>query len=298
MKKIIAVCLLLLAFIPASATRSLDRVRDFGENPGKLTMFHYLPANMDSTEEYPLVLILHGSMLSARSMKRCGGWNKLADSLGVLLLYPQQRFTNNIARAFSVHFNNDMKKLNKEILSVRNMIMHMRKTYPVDHENIYITGLSAGGSMSHVMLHAYPQLFGAAALIAAPSAMPLKNDQFSGPLPRLAVIQGKRDKIVTPENASGIMEQWRKAYGFDINATDTVENYRGNPHLTAYSYKKGNETRLIRLDAAKTGHQMLIDPGKSVDKGGKRSVYSKDIDFHLPWWIMDFFGLTDRKPER
>lgn len=292
MKKL-TVFLLLLLSLSASTATAIDRISDFGENPGKLTMFHYLPADIDSTEKHPLVLVLHGMMLSARSMKRCGGWNKLADSLEVFLLYPQQRFTNNIGRAFSVHFNDDLKKLHKEIRSIRNMISYMLDNYPVDPERIYITGLSAGGSMSNVMLHAYPQLFRAGALIAAPSTMPLKDRQLPEPLPRIAVIQGKRDRTVTPENATHIMKEWKAAKNFTDEDADTVKNYLGNPHLRARIYKKENKIHLLRLDAEKTGHQMLTDPGDAVDKGGKWCIYSKNIAFHLPYWIMDFFGLTD-----
>jgi hypothetical protein len=45
-------------------------------------------------------------------------------------------------------------------------------------------------------------------------------------------------------------------------------------------------------NADRTGHQMLIDPGPSLQEGGRSCIYSKDIDFYLPGWIMDFFGLT------
>ena len=291
MKKLILV-LVLFMLAAAAPGRGLERIRDFGDDPGRLRMFIHTPANVDSTKQYPLVCILHGSMLSAYSMKHCGGWNTLADSRGVYLLYPEQRFTNNIVRAFSVHFNRNGEKLRAETRSIRNMIHYMLEHYPLDRQEVYITGLSAGASMSHVMLYAFPDLFRAAALIAAPATMPLDTVSLSSPLPRVAVIQGERDRMVPPENADAIMRRWRKAYGFSREHVDTLRDYLGNTDLTAYRYEKDGRISLIRIDADRTGHQMLIDPGPSPQEGGRRCIYSKDIDFYLPGWIMDFFGLT------
>lgn len=291
MKKFLVFIALLSAFSLLIAL-PFEKVRDFGENPGNLRMFQYTPADADLSKARPLVLVLHGSMLSARSISLCGGWNKLADALDFSIIYPEQRFSNNVVRAFNVRFGRPEKKLEKETLSMRHMIGYMQENYHIDPDRIYITGLSAGGSMSNAMLYRYPELFEAAALIAAPSVMPLEMPSSAAKLPRVAVIQGNNDKVVPPENADALMEQWTALFGFEPEKGRVIENYLGNPLLTARVYTKDSRAVLIRLDAEETGHQLLIDPGNGPDQGGSWSVYSKDIDFHLPRWIISFFGLT------
>jgi len=49
---------------------------------------------------------------------------------------------------------------------------------------------------------------------------------------------------------------------------------------------------LVRLDLARTGHILLVDPGKGLKMGGQYSLFTKDVNFHLPYWISEFFGLT------
>ncbi|MBW6457859.1 MAG: PHB depolymerase family esterase [FCB group bacterium] len=273
------------------------RVRDFGENPGRLRMYRYIPAGLDSTQRYPLVLVLHGSMLSAGIMHRNDGWGKQADSLKFMLLYPDQRFGNNPVRAFNVRFGRDRNALEQEAVSIIGMIAYMKEHYPVDPRRIYITGLSAGGSMSNVMLLLYPEYFRAGALIAAPSWLPEAMEIAEGPFPRIAVIQGNSDDVVPPHHADVLTEQWAKIFGLDPMNYMPVRNYNDNPRLTLRSYEKDGDTLLIRLDMATVGHQMAIVPGNSLHRGGRHSVYSIDIGFHLPWWILQFFGITEQKDQ-
>jgi feruloyl esterase len=273
------------------------RVRDFGDNPGRLRMFRYVPAGLDSTRRYPMLLVLHGSMLSAGVMHRNDGWSKQADSMKFMLLYPDQRFMNNPVRAFNVRFGRKRTVLELEARSIIGMIEYMKQHYPVDPQRVCVTGLSAGGSMSNVLLLLYPEYFRAGALIAAPSWMPEDLDIAEGPFPRVAVIQGNRDEVVTPDHADALIEQWAKIFGLNPMAYERINGYMGNPHLTLRRYEKEDNIPLLRLDMEMVGHQMAIVPGDSLQQGGRHSIYSKDIGFHLPWWILQFFGITEQKDQ-
>ena len=169
----------------------LEHIPDFGDNPGHLRMFIHVPEDLDPEKQRPLVLILHGSGQTAKVLASASGFNKLADSLDFIVVYPDQPFYNNLLTAFSFYMPGKMKKDAGETASIKNMIIHMRKNYPIDRERIFITGMSAGAAMANVMLNAYPELFAAGALLAAPSNLYEEiNPQCKSPSLRIAIIHG------------------------------------------------------------------------------------------------------------
>jgi feruloyl esterase len=104
----------------------------------------------------------------------------------------------------------------------------------IDRRRIFITGLSAGGAMTSVMLACYPEVFAGGAIIAglpygaaatvqqafemmfqSPSRSPQewgdlvrKASSHRGRWPRVSVWHGNDDKTVIPSNALEILKQW------------------------------------------------------------------------------------------
>ena len=114
------------------------------------------------------------------------------------------------------------------------MIARMVTDHAIDAHSIFVTGLSAGGAMTSVMLATYPEIFAGGAIIAglpfgvatnvreALSGM-LQSPSRSagelgdlvrhasghkGPWPRLSVWHGSADRTVNPANADEIVKQW------------------------------------------------------------------------------------------
>jgi poly(3-hydroxybutyrate) depolymerase len=291
-KNYLSVLLLLVCgFLEA---HSLERVQDFGPNPGHLRMFQYIPASVVLDEPCPLVLILHGSAQTAHTLSRGSGFNKLADSLGFIAIYPDQPIYNNLITAFSFYAPKKMKKGQGETASIKSMIDYCLTTYSIDAQKIYIVGMSAGAAMSNVMLNAYPEIFAAGALFAAPSQLHEGINTDRSARPRIAIIQGVNDHTVSPKHADKIQAQWETFLGFHASNRLVETNYLEHPLLSLTTYHGDSSQQLVRLDIAKTGHRLLIDPGKNIDQGAKYSLFSKDVDFHLPYWICEFFGLVKK----
>jgi poly(3-hydroxybutyrate) depolymerase len=284
-------CLLFLIILLAGTATGaqLQRIPGPAANPGNLRMYVYIPDGLDSSRTYPLILVLHGSMLNARTMHHCGGWGDIADSLKFFILYPEQRFVNNPVRAFNVLFGSRKNRLQREAASVRNMIAYMETVYGADAEQCYITGFSAGGSMANALLHIYPEQFRAAALLAAPGYLPPQITGKMRDIPRLAIIQGNADPVVTPDNAKEILNTWLQKYPTASLQTRIHYPYMNNPNLRAHIFRYENDVVLLRLDMAGVSHQMPVDPGPEFPQGGRHSLYSVDIDFYLNWWIAGFF---------
>jgi poly(3-hydroxybutyrate) depolymerase len=152
----------------AAATQSfaatLQPIERFGPNPGQLNMYLYVPDGLqpDST----LVVALHGCMQKAADFDDETGLTAFADALKFVLLFPEQRQGNNGQRCFNWFQTRDNRKDRGESGSIRSMIEYVAGHRQVDPSRIFVLGLSAGGSMTAVLMANYPELFRGGAIIA------------------------------------------------------------------------------------------------------------------------------------
>ena len=148
------------------SSQSLVRINEFGNNPGNLKMYLYSPGSLNDSAQTPLVVVLHGCLQSAGSVAKQTGWNKLADTYGFRVLYPQQRVINNPGKCFCWYKQSDIEKGKGENYSVLQMIEQVKKNYSIDSTQIFVTGLSAGAGMSVALMAGYPETFNAGAVFA------------------------------------------------------------------------------------------------------------------------------------
>ena len=137
---------------------------DFGSNPGALRMFSFVP---DHRQAVPaLVVVLHGCGQTAAGYDLGAGWSTLAKHYGFALLMPQQQSSNNGNGCFNWFNPEDTARDSGEACSIRQMIARMELDVGIDGRRVFVTGLSAGGAMTSVMLATYPELFAGGAIIA------------------------------------------------------------------------------------------------------------------------------------
>ena len=278
------------------AQNSLKSELNFGENPGNLRMYTYTPSKLDATKKYPLVIVIHGCTQSAQKISDGTGWNKLADSLNFMVLYPEQKIINNIGNCFNFFIGFESKKDKGELASIKQMIDHTLKNKNIDSSKIFITGMSAGGGMSNALLNAYPYIFNSGALIAAPSILMAEINDSANHIPKIAILHGDSDPIVPKKNAKKILNQWIKKNKLKPKSFEFKENYLNNPLLSAkYYYNSNKQLKIITLNVKTIKHKLLIDPGEDIKHGGTMISRTEDIDFHSTYWIADFFGLTKSK---
>lgn len=235
---------LALATSPAFAlTGTFKEVDTFGDNPGELRMFTYVPAQLPTDKPVPLVVALHGCLQTAEDFYKATGWAELADEKKFILLLPQQPSTVNALSCFDWYEPVNQKAGDGEPLSIKNMISTVTKhLYPkrIDEKAIYVTGLSAGAAMTGTMMAAYPQVFAGGAIVAGPPyhcaddlmsgnicmgpAHPdLTPDQWGklvrnagtapGALRKVSIWIGSDDAVVDPGNLKEDMEQWTNVFG-------------------------------------------------------------------------------------
>jgi len=148
----------------SSLDSPLAETTGFGTNPGALRMFAFAPENLQHGAA--LVVVLHGCGQTAAGYDLGAGWSTLAKRYGFALLMPEQQPSNNAQGCFNWFNPEDTSRERGEACSIRQMIARMAGDYKVDPHRIFVTGLSAGGAMTSVMLATYPEVFAGGAIIA------------------------------------------------------------------------------------------------------------------------------------
>ncbi|CAN5316825.1 PHB depolymerase family esterase [soil metagenome] len=231
----------------------LQALTDFGSNPGNLAASVHLPARW--AESRALVVVLHGCTQTAAGYDHGSGWSRLADEHGFALLFAEQRRTNNPNLCFNWFSPQDTARDSGEALSIRQMVAAVVDSHAIDPTHIFVTGLSAGGAMTSVMLATYPELFAGGAIIAgiaygiaanmsqaleamggrgaghraADLAAPVRGASgHEGRWPTVSVWQGTADTTVSPANADAILAQWLSIHGIAGEAIEQ-EMVAGHP---------------------------------------------------------------------
>lgn len=169
-------CLLAGLALPARGA-DLEKIADFGPNPGALDMYAYRPDGAAGPR--PLVAVLHGCNQDAAEQFARSGWREAADAGGFMLLLPGQRIApffpwwmlsvrNHPTRCFNFAQRHHSTRDSGEVASIRQMIAFATARLGADPARIFVTGLSAGAGMTSALLATYPEVFVAGAPIAGP----------------------------------------------------------------------------------------------------------------------------------
>jgi poly(hydroxyalkanoate) depolymerase family esterase len=305
-----------------SASRSLRRgvsrlteTSGFGSNPGGLRMFSFAPDDLPKTPA--LVVVLHGCTQNAAGYDVGAGWSALADHYGFALLMPQQRPSNNANGCFNWFLPEDTRRDGGEACSIRQMIEKMVRDVGIDRDSIFITGLSAGGAMTSVMLATYPEIFAGGAIIAglpygiatnmqealkgmfqspARAAGELGNlvrgaSRHQGPWPKLSVWHGSADRTVNPSNADEIVKQWLDVHQLPAApmAEATVDGYPRQVWWNA-----DGETVIESYTITNMSHGTPLGVAANDERYGAEGAFLIEAGISSSYHIANFFGLTER----
>ena len=296
----------------AQMGHQLSEITSFGSNPGQLRMWTYIPPDLPAGS--PLVVVLHGCGQSASGYSNSAGWTNLADRYGFGVLAPGQTPQNNPNGCFNWFQPEDITRGRGEAASIKQMIDTMLALYGFDESRVFVTGLSAGGAMTAVMLATYPETFAGGAIIAglpygaasnlteAVRAMhnpPARSSGewgdavrraslHHGSWPQVSIWHGDADFTVAPANAEATIEQWADVLGVSKAAVreETTPLYlrriwlntKGAPVLEAYTVRG-------------MGHGTPILIGSSPDACGAPAPFVLPAGISSSARIAEFFGI-------
>lgn len=273
---------------PAPLGSHLRETKGFGSNPGNLRMLLHVPAQVP--RKPALVVVLHGCTQTAAGYDHGSGWSAQADSHGFIVLYPEQSRSNNPKQCFTWFTPGDIRRDQGEAFSIRQMIATAVAAHGIDEQRIFVTGLSAGGAMTAVMLATYPEIFAGGAVIAGlPYGAALNvADAFgamfqgkeltarargdavraasahNGPWPRISIWHGSADTTVKPVNACELVKQWTNVHGIAKNkpTASTV----GDARLRTWTGPDG-KAAVSEYLVPGLGHAVPIDPSHNGARG-------------------------------
>ncbi|WP_052402082.1 alpha/beta hydrolase family esterase [Muricoccus aerilatus] len=292
---------------------ALTEVTGFGSNPGALRMMVHVPA--DLPRGAPLVVALHGCTQNAAAYDEGCGWSSLADRLGFAVLLPEQQRTNNHSLCFNWFEPGDIARGTGEALSIRQMVAQMLETHAIDPARVFVTGLSAGGAMTAVMLATYPEVFAGGAIIAGlpygaglgvaealramsrpPSlgaaergAAVRAASPHRGAWPRVSVWHGGADTTVVPNNAEESVKQWLDLHGLAAARPVTEAAAPGDTHLTWRG--PGGRVMVESHRIAGMAHGVPLRPGEGGDRAGAAGAYMLDVGISSSHAILGFWGI-------
>ncbi|MBN2864162.1 MAG: hypothetical protein JXN62_13425 [Bacteroidales bacterium] len=110
------------------------------------------PASNDKSSKLPLVIVLHGRGVSARSMifLTRNGFNKLADKDGFTVIYPDGIGQNwNDGRMDEETDDRAHKENIDDVGFISELIDYMITDHNTDQKRVYVTGISNGAIMSY-----------------------------------------------------------------------------------------------------------------------------------------------------
>ncbi len=295
----------------------LTGVGNFGDNPGDLDMFLFEPSS--PTVDMPLVIALHGCTHTAGDMAELTEWNKLAETYGFYVVYPEQSTGNNISRCFNWFQTKDINKGSGESKSISSMVDYMVSHYSINPQRVFVTGLSAGAAMTTVMLANYPDKFAAGATFGGGPARAAtdvwqsmsvmagnvtkspeewgnlarsQNVNYTGMYPRLAIFHGTNDNTVSPVNATEAAKQWTNLHGTDDVADESTSGFEGAADVQRVVYKttSGYEA-VVRYIINDMGHAIPVYSGACRNQGGSSSTFATEKNFFSTYWTAVFFGI-------
>lgn len=299
----------------SAAASPLVEIGHFGTNPGALKMFAFVPEHLARAPA--LVVVLHGCGQTAAGYDLGTGWSALAKRYGFALLMPEQQASNNANTCFNWFNPGDVTRGRGEAASIRQMIARMIAEHKVDPRRVYVTGLSAGGAMTSVMLATYPDVFAAGAVIAGlpfgiagnvrealsgmmqSSPRPArelgdlvrKASKHKGPWPKLSVWHGSADRTVNPANADEIVKQWLDVHGLP-QAPMSTGDVDGYPRDVWWNEE--GETVVESYTITNMAHGTPLGSAGGDESYGAAGAFLIEAGISSSYHIANFFGLTER----
>lgn len=306
--------LILMLAGPLHAEPQLKPFEDFGDNPGNLNAFVYIPDN--AKPGAALVVALHGCTQKAIAFDDEPGWTHVADKYNLVLLFPEQKQMNSAWICFNWMEPGDQTRGSGEAASIADMTKAAIERFDIDPDKVFVTGLSGGGAMTNVMLATYPELYAGGAPVASPPYKCATNSQesfdclsrkikdpkewgdlvrsasdYTGERPKVSIWHGERDRTVRHNMMEEEVKQWTNVFGLPTKPTriDKV-----GKHERAVWVKDGVEViEAWTLDRLK--HGSPIKPGDGDDECGVESNYAHDAGVCGPYYMLKFWGVLEPK---
>ena len=163
---LLSLCFLLLPLAASAAFTSGNNARTLTHDTLLRSYNVYAPNSYDGASPVPLVVDLHGAGSTAAQQQFISGWQQKANQVGFLVAYPDG--TDNTWNA-GVCCGGAVTNNVDDVGFIRAMLTAIGAEGNIDTAQVYVTGLSNGGAMTHRLACEASDVFAAAAPAAFPT---------------------------------------------------------------------------------------------------------------------------------
>jgi polyhydroxybutyrate depolymerase len=282
MKHFLLSLLLLLSFVmPAQTPASITHdglTREF---------IYYTPSNWNTSQQLPLMIVLHGLTQTGAGVMNITQFNVLAEQYGFFVVYP-----DGINNAWNANMNIAVSTAD-DLGFIESLAQYFQNNFGTNPLRQYLVGFSNGGFMSHKVACESSMCFAGIASVAGNMSDTTAANCDPSFLPAILHLHGTADAVV-PYNGSvgtGIsvdetILKWRTFLTCDplpstVNMPNTNAFDFSSPQRITY-VNGVNDLELIKINGG--GHQW---PGISTLVGGAGTI---NMDFYSPQVIWEFLS--------
>ena len=241
------------------------------------TWYEYVPESYDPSKKVPLVIGLHGGLMTGWGHAIYTSWTILADREGFICLFPNSHekrmwAVNGVFDTFDPSLAPDLPVLNppKDIKENHDMNMilalieRMKEKYNIDEGRIFLQGMSMGNLMASQFTREYGHILAGMAGSGGPCELKSIFDKDgkiinkSGPV---AIWQSRPEKNGLPpgkEYDEFLINKMNRIYWMRINECELI------PQISIigennFAFYKGKKADLVYLDIKNRDHGQTLD---------------------------------------
>ena len=170
MKRLIAIAILAVSACTGMWAQDLNGTGSFTQHTFRhkgteYTYWLYIPQNLKP--DAPLIMVFHG--YGSRNIPSINyGFHPVADREGFAVCYPKGPKDHNGKEYWSVgyQFTIDKGEMRDDVGMAVRLVRHLQKSHHLSKHNVFATGHSNGGAMSHMLSYRASDTFAAVASVS------------------------------------------------------------------------------------------------------------------------------------
>ncbi len=250
--------------------------------------YEYVPESYDPDKKTPLILSMHGGLMTGWGQAIYTSWTMAADRDGFIVVFPNA----SVGRVWQVEwgrwesdpnqpgtesntqapegFLKSPEKIedNHDVKLALGLIERMKKKYNIDEERIFMQGMSMGNMMTSLFARNFGNVLAGAAGSGCATFLSLlfdENEKIKNKAGHLAVWQSRPElNDIPPEKEEALkVNKYNRLYWMRLNECGAVPeiSIRGENNFAFY---KGKKADLVYLDIKNRDHGQSLDDGALI----------------------------------
>lgn len=257
--------------------RLQELIEEVIEGAGEDTWYEYVPASYDPSKKVPLVIGLHGGLMTGWGHAIYTSWTLVAEREGFICLFPNAHekrmwasygvfddFDPALAPDLPIVFPPKDIKDNHDMNMILALIEKMKAKYNIDEGRIFLQGMSMGNIMTGQFARQYGDILAGAAGSGGPCEPKILFDsegKIINKAGHLAIWQSRPEKNGLPPGKAYdeyTVNKMNRIYWMRLNECELVPQISiiGEDNFAFY---KGKKADLVYVDIKNRDHGQTLD---------------------------------------